>query len=140
MSLLLGILGFTLAAISGAEDAALMWGRERVRPTSFGADVEKVVAGDSHILVLKKDHTVWAAGDNSHGQLGLSDDVKDVPINELRKVPIDGKAIEIAAGAKQSFIIRQRVPCTYAHGMKYATPLPPPAPSRPLSLVRTCGP
>jgi alpha-tubulin suppressor-like RCC1 family protein len=38
------------------------------KPKSVGA--KAISAGISHSLVLKNDGTVWAAGDNSFGQLG----------------------------------------------------------------------
>jgi alpha-tubulin suppressor-like RCC1 family protein len=34
------------------------------------ADVTAIAAGDTHSMLLKKDGTVWATGENYQGQLG----------------------------------------------------------------------
>ena len=34
------------------------------------ADVTAIAAGDTHSVVMKKDGTVWATGENYQGQLG----------------------------------------------------------------------
>ena len=40
-------------------------------------DVIAISAGDVHSMILKKDGSVWATGDNSDGQLGGGLALKD---------------------------------------------------------------
>ncbi|AEC01303.1 fimbrillin family protein [Parasphaerochaeta coccoides] len=41
--------------------------------SSMGSDVAAVYAGLNHTMIVKKDGTLWATGDNEFGQLGLGD-------------------------------------------------------------------
>lgn len=51
---------------------------------SFGAMVTQVVAGNTHTASLKSDGTVWAWGNNSHGQLGDGTTInKSIPVQVL---------------------------------------------------------
>ncbi|MDR0720617.1 MAG: hypothetical protein LBF78_13345 [Treponema sp.] len=46
---------------------------EFIQVTGLGNDVLSVAAGNYHTAVLKKDGSVWTAGENYYGQLGTSD-------------------------------------------------------------------
>ena len=42
--------------------------------TNINNDVKQVICGGEHTFIIKTDGTVWACGNNSYGQLGLSGD------------------------------------------------------------------
>jgi alpha-tubulin suppressor-like RCC1 family protein len=46
---------------------------EFTQVSDLGGDVLSVAAGNYHTAILKKDGTVWTAGENYYGQLGTSD-------------------------------------------------------------------
>lgn len=94
--------------------AALLGAIQVVGAISFGtaasAAVPKIspdtiAAGDNHSLIIKSDKTLWAAGDNSRGQLGLGDEVTEsngqkvmsdivfVDANENTSFAIDSKGV-----------------------------------------------
>lgn len=67
------------------------------------ADVRAIAAGDDHSVALKADGTVWAWGDNAHGQLG-----DGATLN--RQHPVQVKGLEnvtaIAAGGNHTLALR----------------------------------
>jgi alpha-tubulin suppressor-like RCC1 family protein/regulation of enolase protein 1 (concanavalin A-like superfamily) len=70
--------------------------------TKLGSNVQAVAAGRAHSLALKSDGTVWAWGDNTHGQLG-----DDTIVRKLSPVPIGlSGVIAIAAGADHSLALK----------------------------------
>ncbi|AEC03000.1 fimbrillin family protein [Parasphaerochaeta coccoides] len=58
----------------------------------FMTNVKAVSAGQEHTMILKKDGTLWATGDNQHGQLGIGNyEAKDTP------VPVSSMGNQVAA-------------------------------------------
>ena len=55
---------------------------DRFTPTQFGAETDwaSVELGYNHAVALKTNGTLWAWGDNRHGQLGISADYESTPI------------------------------------------------------------
>lgn len=80
-----------------------------VRLPARGAYVAGVALGDSHMLVLATDGSVYATGSNCHGQLGI----RCHPCHPLTKfVPtltpvegIPGDVTRVAAGARHSLLV-----------------------------------
>ncbi|AEC02609.1 fimbrillin family protein [Parasphaerochaeta coccoides] len=69
---------------------------------SIGSDVAAVSAGATHTMILKKDGTLWATGDNSYGQLGIgNNEDKNTPV----KVMTDVKAV--SAGVSHTMILKK---------------------------------
>ena len=79
-------------------------------------DASAIAAGNNYSLILKKDGTVWAAGSNHYGQLGIGESGEDV--HEKYFVQIQDKTVKdkhvpitdviaIAAGYWHSFIIKK---------------------------------
>ena len=68
----------------------------------FTPSIIKVVAGESHILYLKSDGTVWGSGLNNLGQLG-----NGTTINSSVPVKVEGltNVVNIFAGRNSSFAI-----------------------------------
>jgi alpha-tubulin suppressor-like RCC1 family protein len=69
-----------------------------------------VAAGQDHTLALKSDGTVWAWGENNHGQLGNTDLVgtasySNVPIQVSIPIPSNVPVIAIAAGTEFSMAL-----------------------------------
>ena len=65
-------------------------------------------SGDSHILVLKKDGSVWAAGSNRVGQLGNGKggpQMHGVPNPTFLKV-MDSDVIAVEAGYYHSMLLK----------------------------------
>ncbi|PYH93281.1 mitochondrial protein Fmp25 [Aspergillus ellipticus CBS 707.79] len=76
-----------------------------------GSKIVQIAAGDYHSLALDKDGNVFAFGDNSFGQLGMTfnpgspfrDIPTQVPIKKLYRGPWLAKATRVAAGGANSF-------------------------------------
>ncbi|WP_027086007.1 carboxypeptidase regulatory-like domain-containing protein [Cohnella panacarvi] len=65
-------------------------------------DAIAVESGDSHVLAIRRDGTVWAWGSNSSGQLGISSESPStVPV----QVPGLAGAIAVAAGNGYSLVL-----------------------------------
>ncbi|MDQ8184727.1 M12 family metallo-peptidase [Pelagicoccus sp. SDUM812002] len=72
------------------------------KPTPvMASDVVKVVGGSDHCIVLKNDGSVWGTGSNSHGQLGLGEQLSS---NGFVEIWPSG-ATDIAAAAHMSLIL-----------------------------------
>ncbi len=74
-----------------------------VRVAGLGGRVTAIAAGDSYVLALKSDGTVWAWGDDYASQLGDGDGA-----DKLAPEPVTGlsqKVIGIAAGKSQSLAV-----------------------------------
>lgn len=69
------------------------------KPSYITGDVENVAGGRNHIVVLKKDGSVWVAGDNSQGQLGNIDSTS-------RLVKIATDCTDIAAGYYNTYLLK----------------------------------
>ncbi len=82
-------------------------------PSGYLSDVNRVSAGDGHVLALKNDGTVWAWGMNWYGQIGdnttatertlplqVIEDPTTVPINYLTGV------VAVSAGASHSLALK----------------------------------
>ncbi len=90
--------GFTASYSSVAEEVSGISG------------VIAVAAGEDHTLALKSDGTVWAWGENNHGQLGNVDLVgtasySNVPIQVSIPIPSNVPVIAIAAGTEFSMAL-----------------------------------
>lgn len=72
-------------------------------PVSLGAEAVSVVAGLEHTCALLESGSVRCWGSNVDGQLGYGVDVapSDVPA-QLGDVPLGGRAVELAAGARHT--------------------------------------
>jgi alpha-tubulin suppressor-like RCC1 family protein len=63
----------------------------------------KVSAGSHHVVALKKDGTLWAWGNNSHGQLGDgTSENKNSPV----RIGMDTKWVSISAGGMHSLALK----------------------------------
>lgn len=107
--------GNAFAAAVDVEGHVYTWGRDEVqlgRPTNGDANVptvvpnidnvEAVACGDSHVLVLKRDGTVWGWGGNSRGEVG--DGTKRDRTFPRPAVGLSG-IVKIAAGSHHSFAL-----------------------------------
>ena len=65
------------------------------------SNVKKVACGSWHTIILKEDGSVWMAGDNFLGTLGLNDNTDRSIFTEI---PIKN-IIDVSAGFRTSFII-----------------------------------
>jgi len=67
-------------------------------------DIEEVAAGAHHVLVLKRDGTVWAWGNNDDGQLGDGTQMaRSTPVQVFGLRDIR----QIAAGANHSMALSE---------------------------------
>jgi alpha-tubulin suppressor-like RCC1 family protein len=67
------------------------------------ANVTGVAEGDNHMLAVESNGTVWAAGDDAHGELGDSTtNEEDAPI----QVAGLSNATQVAAGTNTSFVLK----------------------------------
>ena len=74
--------------------------RDRYVPLKIATGARSIVAGDIS-LVTKTDGTLWAAGDNSYGQLGSQASLQTQPT----LVPVSASVQAAAAGGNDSFHI-----------------------------------
>ncbi len=65
-------------------------------------NVKQVSAGFGHTMIIKKDDTLWAAGQNNHGQLGDNSNVhKWMPVKVMTEVA------QVSAGFYHTMIIKK---------------------------------
>ncbi|MDR0473402.1 MAG: hypothetical protein LBH43_07010 [Treponema sp.] len=72
--------------------------------TGAGKDVKAVAAGARHTVILKNDGTVWAAGYNFNGQLGLGNTEDTVQFTQVRSIGAGSSAV--AAGNYHTVILK----------------------------------
>jgi len=72
---------------------------------SAGTDVKEVASGSRHTLILKNDGTVWTAGYNFNGQLGLGNNTDTFNFTQVRSLGSD--VISVAAGSHHSVILKK---------------------------------
>lgn len=106
---------------AGVKDDGTLWtwgsGGGKIRKTTTGQPVDPtpmpvegvndavaVSAGSAHMILLKKDGTVWGWGHNSHGQISLNAG-KNLPSDEMRKIEGISDVVDISAGSQNSFFI-----------------------------------
>lgn len=82
-------------------DALIGSGSQTV-PQRVAQGIKALRTGDAHLLVQKVDGSVWAAGSNQTGELGI-DDPDTYRASDLRQV--SAAAVAIAAGGGQSLAI-----------------------------------
>lgn len=73
------------------------------RPVEGIHDAVAVSGGGGHMLLLRKDGTVWGWGSNHDGEIDPSD--KDTSIDELRQIKGIDNVVDIVAGLKRSFFL-----------------------------------
>ena len=73
----------------------------QLTPVKIMDNVAEVAIGASHLLVLKTDHTLWCAGDNWLGQLGIQNSYRK--INQLTQ--LSSGITAIAAGGWHSLAL-----------------------------------
>ena len=61
-----------------------------------------IASGANHLLILKRDGSLWACGDNASGQLGLGDNTS----RSLPSLVLASGVSSVAAGTTNSFIIK----------------------------------
>jgi alpha-tubulin suppressor-like RCC1 family protein len=107
----LNLTGITAIAANRVYSRALkagnvwVWGGGRGHPFQVQglSGVIAVAAGGTHTLVLGDNGTVWAWGDNSHGQLG--DGTLTGRSTPVQVGGLSGMAVAIAAGFDDSFAV-----------------------------------
>ena len=75
---------------------------------NFITNVSAIAAGYNHTVMLKSDGTVWAAGDNSQGELGdgsTTDNLRAEPVTDSTTNPITSISA-IAAGANHTVFLK----------------------------------
>jgi alpha-tubulin suppressor-like RCC1 family protein len=87
-----------------------------IRSESAGMNIKTVSAGLRHTLVLKEDGTLWAAGYNSNGQLGLGD-TEDR--NSFAEVKGAGSGIIAAAAGNYHSVILKSDGSVWAAGSNF---------------------
>jgi alpha-tubulin suppressor-like RCC1 family protein len=88
---------FGQLGLEGAADSAAF-----VPVAGAGTDIRALAAGNNHTAVLKNDGTLWAAGGNYSGQLGLGDFEKH---SGFVKTPLEGIR-EIAASGDNTVALK----------------------------------
>lgn len=109
--------GYMLAALTAGNDLYL-WGGHPGRktvPTDISEDptpvvideqdVADVALGEAHIIVLTTGGKVYVIGQNSNGQLGLSLESTDSWMRVDLNLSKGKRAVGVAAGPRNSFII-----------------------------------
>ena len=77
----------------------------RVKSLPKEQAILKIAVKKSFCLVLLADGSVWVAGDNGSGQLGLGTDIrKCITFTKVRTLPQDKRVVDIAAGVYGSFV------------------------------------
>ncbi|MCL2129855.1 MAG: hypothetical protein FWH35_05825 [Treponema sp.] len=72
---------------------------------SAGQNIKTIAAGIRHTVVLKEDGTLWAAGYNFNGQLGLGDTLDRNAFSQVRSAGNDVAAV--AAGSYHTVILKK---------------------------------
>ena len=72
--------------------------------TKVTDDVNDVVCGQFYTIIIKKDGTVWACGDNSKGQLGLGDTNTRTSFTQVTTGVSDAK--QISCGNAHTFMLK----------------------------------
>jgi len=75
------------------------------RVSGAGDDVMDVAAGSRHTVILKNDGSVWAAGYNFNGQLGLGDEEDFSVFTKVTDIGND--AVAIAAGNYHTVVLKK---------------------------------
>lgn len=108
----------TWAAGIKDDDTLWTWGTDGLlRKTETGTDPTPVqvvgvddavaISGGSHMLLLKKDGTVWGWGYNNHGQIDYQNPKIDF-ISQLKKIEGLPEIVSISAGSDRSFFIDKK--------------------------------
>ena len=104
-------------------------GQEPTWPDFSGAGkwqgITKAVAGDQHVLGLKEDGTVLAAGDNTDGQCEVSDwaDVADIAAGYSHSVGVTDAGNVLATGSLKAPLSAWKDAATVAVGKEHAVGL-----------------
>ncbi len=76
--------------------------------TGITGTIKTVAAGGAHAIMHKEDETLWAAGWNSYGQLGLGDAEAGIDKSTFTQIPgITGAIKNIYAREQQSMIYKE---------------------------------
>ena len=76
-------------------------------PISIDSDIsnyKSIAVGDSHLLLVKQDGSLWGYGDNTYDQLGIGSN-KDVDDKNLTLIDSSLKWSKVAAGSRHSLAI-----------------------------------
>ena len=92
------------------QDGALFWwgdlgGNASTTPVLLTGlpTLESISAGESFLLALGTDDTVWTFGDNTHGQLGAGDLASHS--DPVQVTGLGGTAIEVATGSRHALLL-----------------------------------
>lgn len=73
--------------------------------TAMSTAAASVVTGGEHTLIVKKDGTLWATGDNSRGQLGLGDTAARTSFTQVASM---GTAVgKVGAGGDHTLVVKK---------------------------------
>jgi alpha-tubulin suppressor-like RCC1 family protein len=95
-------------------------------------DVESVSLGDGHSLILKKDGTLWAMGNNNDSQLGVNP-----PSGHTKAIMVLDRVAHVAAGTNHTLVIKEDGALMAAGSNRYGQFGRPPAKSGETSIWTT---